>query len=155
MLRKLIAKFRGFYYQLILAREAPNRIASGIAIGVFIAWSPLLGIHTVLCILLAFVFKASKTASILGSLLCNPLTIPFILFIDYEVGILICNLLKINYTHMILSDFKNIDLLKTGMEVLVPALIGSFVLGIVNAVPAYFLSKIYFTKIFNEQKNLS
>ena len=155
MLRRLIAKVKGFYYQLILAREAPKRIASGIAIGVFIAWSPLLGIHTVLCILLAFIFRASKTASILGSLLCNPITIPFIFFIDYEVGILICNLLKINYSHMLLSDFKNVDLLKTGMEVFVPALIGSVILGIINAIPAYFLSKIYFTRIFNEQKNLS
>ncbi len=155
MLRKSINKVKSYYYQLILARENPKRIAKGIAIGVLIAFSPLLGIHTILCIALALIFRASKSAAILGSFLCNPITFPFILFIDYEVGILICKIFKMNYTHYIISDFKNFHILEQGLELLVPMLIGSVIVGIIAAIPSYIFSKYYFTKIFNGQKDNS
>ena len=153
MLIKLREKVRSLYYSLILGRENPKRIAKGISIGVFVSVSPLLGIHTILCVVLALIFRASKTAAVLGSLICNPITIPFIFFIDYEVGIYVCKIFKMNYSHMILADFKNFKILEQGLQIFIPVLIGSIFLGLILAIISYYYSKKYFTKIFNEQKS--
>jgi uncharacterized protein (DUF2062 family) len=155
LLEKFIGKVRAYYYQLILGRENPTRIAKGIAIGVFTSFSPLIGIHTLLCIGFALIFRASKSAAILGSLICNPVTFPFMLFADYEVGILTCKIFNMNYTHYFLSDFKDLHLLEQGLEIFVPMLIGSVLIGAVAAAIGYIFSKYYFTKIFNEEKYIS
>ncbi len=155
MLNRFIGKVKAYYYQLILSRENPQRIAKGFAVGVFVAFSPLIGIHTILCILFALIIRGSKLAAILGSFLCNPVTFPFILFADYEVGILICKLFKMNYNHYLLSDFKNFHILEQGLELLIPMILGSILIGLVAAIPGYFFSKTYFTRIFNEQKDNS
>jgi len=52
------------------------------------------------------------------------------LFVDYEIGIIVCRIFKMDYTHMILSDFKNINIIETGIEIFIPAIIGSVILGI-------------------------
>jgi len=155
MLEKTRAKLKFLYYKLILERESPARIARGVAIGVFMSVSPLLGIHTVIIIILSYLLKGSKTAGILGSFLCNPITLPLILFIDYEVGIFICKIFSLDYSQMLLSDFKEFDLIDEGMEIFVPAMIGSLFVGILLALPSYYFSKKYFTRIFNERKNIS
>ncbi len=155
MLEKSRAKLKFLYYKLILDRESPARIARGVAIGVFMSLSPLLGLHTIIIVILAFLFRGSKTAGILGSFICNPLTIPVILFVDYEVGIYVCKLFNMSYSQMLLSDFKHFDLLEQGLEIFIPAMIGSVILGAVLSVPAYYLSKKYFTRIFNDRKHLS
>ena len=155
MLEKSRAKLKFLYYKLIIERESPARIARGVAIGVFMSVSPLIGLHTVIIIILAYLLKGSKTAAILGSFLCNPLTIPVILFIDYEVGLFVCKQFHLNYTQMLLSDFKDFHLLDQGLEIFIPAMVGSVIIGCVLSLISYRISKKYFTRIFNERNQIS
>ena len=153
MILKFREKVKSLYYSLILGRENPERIARGIAIGVFVAMSPFLGIHTVLCILFAIVLRGSKTAAVLGSLFCNPISLPLIFFIDYEAGLFVLKAFKMNYSHMILSDFKDFKILQQGLELFVPIVVGSIFLGTIFSIISYYFSKKYFTKIFNEKNS--
>ena len=150
---KFFRRIREYYYLLLKKKENPERVARGIAIGVFVAFSPLLGFHTVMCIIFSLIFNASKTASILGSLICNPLTIPIIFFSEYEVGKYIMISMRFQVNIIEYHHFKHLtlySLIELGKMIFIPTFIGSIVFGIIFGIAAYFYSKKYFTRVFNE-----
>ncbi len=148
---KFVRKIKYYYYMLIKGRESPDRIARGFAIGVFVAFNPLLGIHTILCILLSLIFRASKTASILGSLICNPITIPIIYFSEYEIGKYCLKLIHYEVEVKTLADFQNLtleSLIEFGKSIAYPIVIGSIIFGVIFGIIAYIFSKNYFSRVF-------
>jgi uncharacterized protein len=60
---------------LLHVEDSPSRVALAFALGVFIAFSPLLGIHTGLAIAIASAFRLNKTAILVGAWTNNPWTI--------------------------------------------------------------------------------
>jgi uncharacterized protein (DUF2062 family) len=68
---------------------SPHRIALGFAVGVFVVFTPFLGLQLLLCILLAWMLRASVLAAIMGSLVGNPLTYPPIWIATYSLGIML------------------------------------------------------------------
>jgi len=151
---RIFRKVRQYYYLLIKGRESPERIARGFAIGVFIAFNPLLGFHTIMCIIFSMIFRASKTASILGSFVCNPLTIPVIFFSEYEVGEFFMRIFKFSVEKVSLSDFKELTLkaiIEFGKTIAYPICIGSIIFGFIFSIIAYIFSKKYFQKVFSEK----
>jgi uncharacterized protein (DUF2062 family) len=60
---------------LFHVEDSPHRIALSFALGVFIAFSPLLGLHTALALLVALAFRLSRGAIIVGIYVNNPWTI--------------------------------------------------------------------------------
>ena len=60
---------------LLHVEESPSRVALAFALGVFIAFSPLLGIHTGLAIAIALLFRLNKVAILAGAWTNNPWTI--------------------------------------------------------------------------------
>ena len=60
---------------LFRLEDSPSRIALAFGIGIFIAFFPLLGIHTGLALLIAFVFRLSRVAILAGAWTNNPWTI--------------------------------------------------------------------------------
>ena len=65
------------YYRFLRIRGAPEQIALGMALGVFIGMTPFLGFHTVIAVMLAAVFKWSKIAAGVGVFITNPSSISF------------------------------------------------------------------------------
>ena len=57
------------------ADEPPARVAAAWAVGVGISLSPLLGLHTVIALALAFLFRLNKVDVLLGTLIINPWTL--------------------------------------------------------------------------------
>jgi hypothetical protein len=55
--------------------DSPSRVALAFAVGVFIAFFPLLGIHTGLAIVIAIAFRLNKVAVLVGAWTNNPWTI--------------------------------------------------------------------------------
>jgi uncharacterized protein (DUF2062 family) len=60
---------------LFHVEDSPHRIALAFALGVFIAFSPLLGLHTLIALGIAVAFRLSKAAIIMGIYVNNPWTI--------------------------------------------------------------------------------
>ena len=60
---------------LLHVEDSPSRVALAFALGVFIAFSPLLGIHTGLAIAIALAFRLNKVAILVGAWTNNPWTI--------------------------------------------------------------------------------
>ena len=51
---------------LLHIEDTPERTAAAFALGVFFGFSPLLGLHTLLGILFAFLFNLNRVATVLG-----------------------------------------------------------------------------------------
>jgi uncharacterized protein (DUF2062 family) len=60
------ARLRLWLNQLLHTHDTPQRTAAAYAIGVFFAFSPFLGLHTVLGLIVAFTFNLNRVAVLLG-----------------------------------------------------------------------------------------
>lgn len=76
------------YYVKRLTRLSgtPHSIAAGFACGVAISFTPLVGFHILLGCLLALVVRGNFLAVVVGTLVGNPWTFPFIWLAGYELG---------------------------------------------------------------------
>src|SRR5688572_12655125 len=59
-------RLRHFADQLLHTHDTPRRTAGAFALGVFFGFSPLLGLHTVLGLALAFAMRLNRVAVLIG-----------------------------------------------------------------------------------------
>jgi uncharacterized protein len=79
--------FRSTLRRLLAIDDPPERTALAFSIGVFIAFSPFLGLHTIMATAVAFIFRFNKIAIYTGTFLNNPfLTLVPIIIVSYAVG---------------------------------------------------------------------
>ena len=79
--------FRAAFRRLLAIDDPPERTALAFSIGVFIAFSPFLGLHTIMATALAFLFRFNKIAIYTGTFVNNPfLTLVPIIIASYAVG---------------------------------------------------------------------
>lgn len=133
-----ISHFRDKFRQILGLKESPHRIALAFSVGVFIGMSPLIGLHTVLGLLVAWLFKLNKLVSIAGVYVTNPWTIVPI----YSFGIWLgAKLLHID--HIIPEiDWAYLSLerlLHALGPLLMPFLVGTTVLASVSALFSYLI----------------
>jgi uncharacterized protein (DUF2062 family) len=79
--------FRTTFRRLLALDDPPERTALAFSIGVFIAFSPWLGLHTITATVIAFLFRFNKIAIYAGTFINNPfLTLVPIIIASYAVG---------------------------------------------------------------------
>jgi uncharacterized protein (DUF2062 family) len=82
--------FRSSFRRLLAVDDPPERTALAFSVGVFIAFSPFLGLHTILATLVALLFRFNKLAIYAGTFVNNPfLTFVPIVAASYAVGALL------------------------------------------------------------------
>jgi len=90
-------------------------IAAGFACGAAVSFTPFIGFHFVLAIVLASLIRANILAAIFGTAIGNPWTFPFIFVLLHRVGVSIMPMLgwdspvsgqlEITYEHGVLVDY--------------------------------------------------
>ena len=79
--------FRAAFRRLLAIDDPPERTALAFSIGVFIAFSPFLGLHTIMATVIAFFFRFNKIAIYTGTFINNPFfTLVPIIIASYAVG---------------------------------------------------------------------
>ena len=134
---------RAFLGRVKKLKGDPTYVAKGMAIGVFIGVTPTIPFHTAIAIALAFIFKASKPAAIVGVWFSNPVTIPLFYFGSYRVGALLFRL-------EISADLKGVpisEILKMGAEVTAAIMCGGIIIGIPFGIAAFFFTRFVFHKL--------
>jgi hypothetical protein len=129
-------KFRARLQQILTIKDSPHKIAIAFSIGVFIGMSPLLGIHTVLGMAVAWIFRLNRLVTLIGVFITNPWTIVPIYTFGTWVGARIMGinhiLPDINWSHItmtaIIKDFR---------PVVMPFIIGNTLIGFISAIIAY------------------
>jgi uncharacterized protein (DUF2062 family) len=64
----------------------PHSIAAGVACGTALSFTPFIGLHAVLSVVLSFVLRGNYLAAIAGTLVGNPWTFPVIWVTTYQLG---------------------------------------------------------------------
>lgn len=125
--------------QLILrVKDTPQRTSIAFALGIFIGMSPLFGIHTLLGLAVAYLFRLNKLVTIVGVYVTNPWTIIPIYTFSTWVG---AKLLGIN---KILPDidWSNItfsSVIKDLGPLLMPFIVGTLLIGVLSSVVSYII----------------
>jgi uncharacterized protein (DUF2062 family) len=76
----------GTLRKLLNESTSPTRSAVSFATGVAISFSPFLGLHILIAILAAFLLRLNKVEVILGTLVNNPWTVPFVYSSAFLLG---------------------------------------------------------------------
>jgi uncharacterized protein len=138
--------FRARFRRLLSLDDPPERTALAFSIGVFIAFSPFLGFHTIAATLIAFLFRFNKIAIYTGTFINNPfLTLVPIIIVSYAVGaFLLGRPLKISDEGMALLTNPKIfsadyyrQLISETWAVVLPFTVGGLLLSVVCSLVAY------------------
>ncbi len=138
--------FRAAFRRLLALDDPPERTALAFALGVFIAFSPFLGLHTILATLIAFLFRFNKLAIYTGTFLNNPfLTLVPITLASYSLGALLLGrparlprdgLALLKDSHPLTAAYWH-ELFTHGWDILLPFTVGGLVLSVVCSLLAY------------------
>lgn len=125
--------FRLKLKELLAIRESPHEVAKAFALGVFVGIMPAMG--TAVALVIAFLLRLNKTATVLGSLIVNPWTAPFFYVGCFKVGTWFFKLPDpIQWKRIITFDLGwHAELFRVAP----PLLIGSFVVGLISASVSY------------------
>ena len=138
--------FRKTLRRLLAIDDPPERTALAFSIGVFIAFSPFLGLHTIMATVVAFLFRFNKVAIYTGTFLNNPFfTLVPIIIGSYAVGAFVLGrplslpaegLELLQNPHIFSTDYYR-RLFVESWNVVWPFTVGASVLSVVCSVLAY------------------
>jgi len=74
-------------YRILHVDDTPHRIALGVAIGFFVAWTPTLGFQMMIAVALASLLRANKAVPIPIVWITNPATIIPVYYPNYLIGL--------------------------------------------------------------------
>lgn len=139
-----IQSFRALLRQVLHLQEPPQRTALAFALGVFIAFSPAYGLHTVMVVLCTWLFGLNFLALLTGALVNNPWTIIPILGATYWTGALL-----LGRTDQPSFDWQDMSFSGIYQQVLpyaVPFMLGGLVLSVLGALLSYPAAYLFFQK---------
>jgi uncharacterized protein (DUF2062 family) len=138
--------FRAAFRRLLAIDDPPERTALAFSIGVFIAFSPFLGLHTIMATALAFAFRFNKIAIYTGTFINNPfLTLVPIIIASYAVGAFVLGrplqlpdegLELLTNPHIFSADYYRRIFIES-WNIVWPFSVGGMVLSVVCSVLAY------------------
>ena len=129
---------------LFKVHDTPHRTALAFGIGLWLAFSPLLGLHTVLALAIAFTFRLSRVAMLLGVYDNNPWTLAPMYLAGTSLG---CVLLGVPAEHLGEIDWEGsgrefyLGLVETFRPYLWPYVVGNTVLGVVCGALGYWFMR--------------
>ncbi len=122
------------------SNDSPRKKAFSIALGLFIGLSPFWGLHTLLVLGLAFLFKLNKPIAFAFSNISLPPFIPFILYFSIQIGVWITGETNFFALDNIMENLVALKGLKA-------YLIGSFLLATVVSVISGLIGYLTLTKM--------
>jgi uncharacterized protein len=146
---KLRRKIRYFYLRLHRLQGDPQKIARGMALGVFIGITPTIPFHTILALALAHLCRISRVAAVMGVWISNPITIPPLYYGSFLLGKYVL------YPNLTLSLPQSVDLrelLKLGWEINLALQFGGLILAVPSGIIAYFLT-LWAIQRYRQQKS--
>ncbi len=148
-----ISSWRGKIREMLRLDDTPHRIATAFSLGIFIAFSPFIGLHIISAVFLAWVLRLNGVAVMLGTLLNNPWTFAPIFGGSLWLGI------EIYGRHRPLHPIQGQELTMVNAvsqlePYLMPFLLGTTLLGIAASLLAYPCA-YYFVKEYRHLRHRS
>lgn len=149
-----LLRLRPVFRWVLKLRSSPRAIAGGLGVGMFVAFTPTIGIQIILAIIAATLCNVNRPAAIAPVWITNPVTVAPIYTFNYWIGTFIWSgpplaevktlftNLGLALTHLSFWEMKEavLAMLQIGTEILIPLCIGSIIVGIVLGILTYILS---------------
>ncbi len=130
---KLQDKLRLIFY----IKDPPWKIALTFSIGIFIGMSPLIGLHTVIALTVALIFRLNKLVILIATYMTNPWTIVPIYTFSTFIGAKVLHReikIEVDWSHLSLGQ-----LMHGAGTILLPFITGTLIVGTVAAVLSYII----------------
>ena len=165
--KRIIIPFRSVFKWLVRLRRSPRAIAGGFAMGVFIAFTPTIGIQIVLVVLVTTFLNLNRPAGILSVWITNAATMAPIYTFNYWVGsffwsgppitevyetfvAITMQLIKLDFWAF-KDQFDTI--LNLSSAIVIPLVIGSFVVGLCAALLVYLIAFTLIQTVLEKRKS--
>ena len=135
-------------YKIIKIKDFPESVAIGMAWGVAVSFTPLLGFHLIICYLGTWLMKGNLIAATVGTIIGNPWTFPFIFYLDYKVGTTIF-LERIDF-----YEFKISFFVEHFEDLFYPTLLGSFPIAVIVWFVTFYICKNFLINRINEKNKI-
>ncbi len=138
--------FKEHWTKLFVLEDTPQSIALGAAIGIFLGFTPLIGLKTLLALGFAFLFRANKIAAVVAVSLHDlalPL-MPVLYRLEYDIGYWLLSEphpLPPSFNHHQLSGHAWLNW-TTFVTLGVPLLLGGVILATPASVLVFFLTRM-------------
>jgi uncharacterized protein (DUF2062 family) len=116
--------------KLLKIDDTPPRVALAFGVGLFIAFFPLLGIHTAMALGVGFAFRLSRVALLAGAYVNNPWTLVPLYSAGTALGCLMLGV-PLSELKRLGGDFRELDAL------LWPYVVGNLVAGAAAGLAGY------------------
>ena len=100
-----LRQFQEKFLHMLGRDDPPEVVAASFALGVAISFTPLIGLHWVIALVLALILKLNKFDVLLGTLVVNPLTLPPVAWVAIHLGRLLLQARHEAITHLPWADF--------------------------------------------------
>ena len=121
----------------------PSSIALGFACGVGVIFTPFVGLHLVIALVIAWALRGSPLAAAIGTLASNPWTIPPILIGTYKLG---ARMLGAQSHHHLPRDVSFLYMLHHPLQLLLPMTLGSIPMALAAGTITYFPARYLVNK---------
>ena len=140
--------FRFLKMKLYRIRDFPESVAIGLAWGVAISFTPLLGLHLLICYFGTVIMRGNLIAATVGSVIGNPWTFPFFFYMAYKIGIFFI------YSPLESYEFDLYFLKENFNQLFFPTLLGSLPIAISVWFITYKISKYFFERRYYEKNKI-
>ncbi len=152
---KILRFLKLIYLKLFRINDTPQKIALGAGIGVFLGILP--GTGPIAAVFMAFVLRVNRAAALFGSLLTNTWTSLATFLLSIKIG---SHIMGVRWQDVygnwlqFLKSFKVATLFKlTTLEIILPVIIGYFVISFFLGVVVYLVTLVVITRARNENKS--
>ena len=145
---KFTRQLKYYVVRLKRLRGTPHELALGIALGIFTGMMPIMPFQITLAVALALLFKGSKITAAMGTWVSNPLNWYFLYYFSFKIGAVFLGLSEKNriFLSVMATMREGDELLATlgkmasaGGTIMAAFLIGGLTMGLVLAIPSYFV----------------
>ncbi|MBW2276930.1 MAG: DUF2062 domain-containing protein [Deltaproteobacteria bacterium] len=152
-LKSLIRRGWVTVYRLAREKDPPERVALGLALGIFVGFLPIMGIQMAVVSIIALPLRGNLKAAIAGVWISNPITFIPLYYANYRFGLLFWPEKGASKEAFVAALEAAADfswsaiwdsltaLFNMGTDIMFPLWIGSCITAVVFGVPTYFATK--------------
>jgi hypothetical protein len=148
-------KIKAFIVWLMMINDTPRSLAMGVAVGLFIALTPTVGVQMLLVALASMFIRCTRTAGCAMVWLTNPVTMVPVFYFNYRVGTTLLMMDPVRWHDFVAHMEKAFSyeqwyeklyvMVKAlgvmSLDLAGPLWLGSVIVGLVAALPSYFLMR--------------
>lgn len=138
-----VRSFHYIKYRLIRVADSTHKIALGLAFGLAVSFTPLLGTHFMQAGILAYIFRGNIFSAMIGTFVGNPWTFPFFWWAGFSAGSFLFGVFGIEGAGELPNDMTLSILMDTAwndpLVLFLPWMMGGYMLCIISVPLSYFI----------------